>query len=206
MIFLTAPQTWPFDAALAVMVGISLLEGLGLLLAHSPALLLESLLPAMPDGADGPLGWLHVGKVPLLILLILFLAGFTLCGYVIQGAVHGLSGALLPAWLASIPAFFAGLLSVSALGGLLARIIPGDESSAVSEQTLIGRPGVILRGTARQGLAAEAKVRDAHGHAHYVMVEPDLAEETFAEGSAIVLVSKTGARFKCIRNPHPELL
>jgi hypothetical protein len=38
------------------------------------------------------------------------------------------------------------------------------------------------------------------------MVEPDLAEESFAEGSAIVLVSKTGARFKCIRNPHPELL
>ena len=205
MIFLTAPQTWPFGAALAVMVGISLLEVLGLLLAHSPALLLESLLPHMPD-VDGPLGWLHVGKVPLLILLILFLAGFTLCGYVIQGAAHGLSGVLLPAWLASIPAFFAGVLSVSALGGLLARIIPGDESSAVSEQTLIGRAGIILRGTARQGLAAEAKVRDAHGHAHYVMVEPDLAEETFAEGSAIVLVSKTGARFKCIRNPHPELL
>lgn len=205
MIFLTAPQTWPFGAALAVMVGISLLEGLGLLLAHSPALLLESLLPDMPD-VDGPLGWLHVGKVPLLILLILFLAGFTLSGYVIQGVAHGMSGALLPAWLAAIPAFLVGVFSVSALGGLLAKIIPGDESSAVSEQTLIGRAGVVLRGTARPGLAAEARVRDTHGHAHYVMVEPDLAEESFAEGSAIVLVSKTGARFKCIRNPHPELL
>ena len=206
MIFLTAPETWPFGAALAIMVCISILEGLGLLLAHSPSLALESLLPDMPDGIDGPLGWLHVGKVPLLILLILFLAGFTLAGYVIQGVAHGLSGALLPAWLASVPAFFAGVASVSALGGLLARFIPGDETSAVSEQTLIGRAGVILRGTAREGLAAEARVRDAHGHAHYLMVEPDLAEETFAEGSAIVLVRKTGARFKCIRNPHPELL
>lgn len=206
MIFLTAPETWPFGAALAIMVCISILEGLGLLLAHSPSLALESLLPDMPDGIDGPLGWLHVGKVPLLILLILFLGGFTLAGYVIQGAAHGLSGTLLPAWLASVPAFFAGVATVSALGGLLARFIPGDETSAVSEQTLIGRAGVILRGTAREGLAAEARVRDAHGHAHYLMVEPDLAEETFAEGSAIVLVRKTGARFRCIRNPHPELL
>lgn len=206
MIFLTAPETWPFGAALAVMVGISLLEGIGLLLAHSPSLVLENFLPEMPDGVDGPLGWLHVGKVPLLILLILFLAGFTLSGYVFQGIAHGLSGAMLPAWLASVPAFFAGIFTVSGLGGLLARIIPGDETSAVSEQTLIGRAGVILRGTAREGLAAEARVRDANGHAHYVMVEPDLAEETFSEGSAIVLVRKTGARFKCIRNPHPELL
>ena len=205
MIFLTAPQTWPFGAALAVMMGIGLLEGLGLLLAHSPALLLENMLPDMPH-VDGPLGWLHVGKVPLLILLILFLAGFTLSGYVIQALADSLSGALLPAWLAAIPAFLVGVFSVGALGGLLATIIPSDETSAVSEQTLIGRAGVVLRGTARPGLAAEAKVKDAHGHAHYVMVEPDLADDTFAEGSAIVLVSKTGARFKCIRNPHPELL
>ena len=206
MIFLTAPETWPFGSALAVMVGISILEGIGLLLAHSPSLLLEGFLPDMPDGLNGSLGWLHIGKVPLLILLILFLAGFALAGYVIQGLAHGLGGALLPAWLAAIPAFFAGIASVSALGGLLARVIPSDETSAVSEQSLIGRAGVISQGIAREGMAAEAKVRDTNGRTHYVMVEPDLPEETLAEGSAIVLVRKTGVRFRCIRNPHPELL
>jgi hypothetical protein len=47
---------------------------------------------------------------------------------------------------------------------------------------------------------------DANGRAHYVMVEPDITDQTLDEGTAIVLVRKAGARFKCIRNPHPELL
>lgn len=206
MVIFTAPETWPFGAALAVMVGLSIVEGAGLILAYSPSHLLDSLLPDTPDGADGPLGWLHVGKVPLLVLFILFLAGFSVSGYVIQSAAHGLSGALLPAWLASIPAFLAGVSTVNGIGGLIARIMPGDETSAVSEQTLIGRAGVIVKGHARDGMAAEAKVRDANGRAHYVMVEPDIAEQILNEGTAIVLVRKAGARFKCIRNPHPELL
>lgn len=206
MIIFTAPETWPFGAAMAVMVCVSIVEGAGLMLAHSPSLLLENLLPDVSDGADGPLGWLHVGEVPLLILLILFLTGFAISGYVIQSAAYGIAGSLLPAWLASIPAFLAGISTVKGVGGLLAKIIPGDETSAVSEQTLIGRPGVIVKGHARNGMAAEAKVRDAHGKAHYVMVEPDIAEQTLEEGTAIVLVRKAGARFRCIRNPHPELL
>ncbi|ABM38320.1 YqiJ family protein [Polaromonas naphthalenivorans] len=206
MLILSAPETWPFGASLAVMVGLGVIEGAGLLLAHSPSHMLESMLPDPPDGAQGPLGWLHVGKVPLLILLILFLGSFTIAGYALQTAVQSAWGALLPAWLAAIAAFLAGMVAVNALGGLLARIIPQDESSAVSEQTLIGRSGIVIQGIARDGMAAQAKVRDAHGHAHYVMVEPDLTEETFAEGSEILLVSKLGARFKCIRNPHPGLL
>ncbi|MCZ8255461.1 MAG: DUF1449 family protein, partial [Polaromonas sp.] len=75
MIIFTAAETWPFGAALAVMVGLSIVEGAGLMLAHSPSHILESLMPHIPDDMEGPLGWLHVGKVPLLVLLILFLAG-----------------------------------------------------------------------------------------------------------------------------------
>jgi hypothetical protein len=202
----TAAQTWPFGAALALMVALSVLEGVGLLLAHSPSQLLDALLPEMPDGVDGPLGWLHLGKVPMLVLLILFLIGFALSGYLIQGIALTLIGSLLPAWVAVIPALLAGLSITSALGGLLAHVIPRDESSAVSEQSLIGRAGVVVRGVARVGLAAEAKVRDAHGRAHYVMVEPDLPGQVFEEGVNVLLVKKTGASFRGIPNPHPELL
>ena len=206
MTILTAPETWPFGASLAVLVGLSVIEGAGLLLAHSPSQMLDSLLPDMPDGADGPLGWLHVGKVPLLVLLILFLSGFALAGYVLQASIQSFSGVLLPAWLASIPAFLMGISTVKGIGGVLAKIIPQDESSAVSEQTLIGRTGIVIQGNARDGMAAQAKVRDSYGRSHYVMVEPDLIEEIFDEGSDILLVKKVGARFKCIRNPHPTLL
>jgi hypothetical protein len=206
MILFTAPQTWPFGAALALMVTLSVLEGLGLLLAHSPSGFLDNLLPEAPDGVDGPLGWLHLGRVPMLVLLILFLTGFALSGYLIQGVALSLAGHLLPAWVAGIPAALAGLSVTSALGGLIAHLIPHDESSAVSEQSLIGRAGVVVRGVARAGMAAEAKVRDMHGRAHYVMVEPDLPEQVFEEGASVLLIRKLGASFRCIPNPHPELL
>lgn len=199
-------ETWPFAAALAVMVGLAVLEGLGLLFAHSPSSAIDSLLPEIPDGVESPLGWLHLGKVPALVLLILFLAGFAVAGYVIQGVTYKLIGSMWPAWAASIPAVFAGFATVSAVGALLEKIMPKDETSAVSEMSLIGRAGVIVKGHAKAGLAAEAKVRDSYGRAHYVMVEPDVDTEVYNEGSDVLLVKKVGARFKCIRNPHPELL
>jgi hypothetical protein len=55
-------------------------------------------------------------------------------------------------------------------------------------------------------MAAQAKVRDMHGRAHYVMVEPDLPHESFEEGAAVLLVKKNGAKYHGIKNPHPELL
>jgi Protein of unknown function (DUF1449) len=201
-----AAETWPFGAALLLMLGLFIVEGAGILISFSPSSFLDGLLPEMPDGADGPLGWLHLGKVPFLILLCIFLAGFALSGYAVQSFSRVLLGSLLNPWTASVPAVLAGVASVGGLGGLLARIIPADESTAVSEQTLIGRAGVITQGIAREGMAAQAKVRDMHGRAHYVMVEPDIAEQTFAEGTAVLLVKKQGAKFRAIQNPHPDLL
>jgi membrane protein implicated in regulation of membrane protease activity len=182
------------------------IEGAGLLMAASPSSWLDGLLPDLPDGLDGPLGWLHLGKVPFLVLMGIFLAGFAISGYAIQAFSKTLIGGLLPAWGAAIPALFAGVSLVSGLGGLIARVMPSDESSAVSEQTLIGRAGVIVQGHARSGMAAQAKVRDAYGRAHYVMVEPDLPDQEFAEGSTVLLVKKAGAKFHAIKNPHPDLL
>jgi Protein of unknown function (DUF1449) len=203
---LFAPETWPFAAALALMLGLSVLEGIGLMMSHSPSHALDSLIPEVPEGIDGALGWLHLGRVPVLVLLILFLAGFALSGYLIQSLAKGMSGVLLPVWLAVLPSVFVGFSAVNGLGALIAKLIPRDESSAVTEASMIGRAGVIVRGTARVGYAAEAKVRDVNGRAHYLMVEPDMDEQTFSEGAAVLLVRKVGSRFRCIQNPHPELL
>jgi Protein of unknown function (DUF1449) len=201
-----ANETWPFGAALALMLMLFVLEGAGLLFSISPSNWLDGLVPDLPDGVDGPLGWLHLGKVPFLILLGIFLAGFSLSGYAVQSFTKAMVGSLLPAWLASVPALLAGFASVSGLGGLIARIMPSDESTAVSDQSLIGRAGIITQGVASDGIAAEAKVRDVHGRAHYVRVEPDLSGDTFTEGAAVLLVKKQGAKYRGIKNPHPDLL
>jgi hypothetical protein len=201
-----AQETWPFGAALLLMLALFIIEGAGLILSASPSHWLDGLIPEPPEGAGGSLGWLHLGKVPFLILLSIFLAGFAMSGYAIQAFSKALLGSLLPAWMVSFPSLLAGLSLVSGLGGLIARIMPTDETSAVSEQSLIGRAGIVTQGIACRGMAAQAKVRDIHGRAHYVMVEPDLEADTFEEGAAVLLVKKSGAKYHGIRNPHPELL
>lgn len=201
-------ETLPFGVAFALIVGVAVLEGIGMMIAMSPSNLLDHWLPEIDhdSGVDKVLGWLHLGKVPSLVLLLLFLTGYAVFGYSLQIAMRGLSGHYLPAWAAGLLAVPAGLATVRALGALVAHIIPRDESSAVSEQSLLGRAGVVSAGIARQGLAAQARVRDAHGRTHFLLVEPDLADEQFEEGAEVLIVKKLGAVYRAIRNPHPGLL
>jgi membrane protein implicated in regulation of membrane protease activity len=201
-----AQETWPFGSALLLMLALFIIEGAGLLFAASPSSWLDGLVPDLPDSLEGPLAWLHVGKVPFLILLGIFLAGFSISGYAIQAFSSALFGQWMPAWLAAVPAMLGGMSLVRGLGGLLARLVPSDETSAVSEMSLIGRAGLVVQGIARKGSAAQMKLRDIHGRTHYVLVEPDRPDETFEEGAAVLLVKKNGARYMGIRNPHPELL
>ena len=71
--FLAAPEVLPFTVALALMLMIGLVEafGLGASAIHADAGL------DLDDGG-GFLGWLGVGSVPLLVLIVIFLALFGL--------------------------------------------------------------------------------------------------------------------------------
>jgi hypothetical protein len=204
----TAPETLPFGVGFGLIVGIALFEGLGMLVSMSPSNLIDDWLPDVSgdDALDRVLGWLHVGRVPALVLLLLFLTGYVLFGYGLQMVAHGLFGGYLPAWMAGLLAVPSGMATVRGLGSLIAHIVPRDETSAVSEQSLVGRVGVVTAGAARRGLAAQARVRDAHGRSHYLMVEPDLDDEVFEEGAQVLVVRKAGAFYRCIANPHPGLM
>lgn len=202
-----APQNLPFGVAFALIVFIALLEGLGMMISMSPSNWLDDWLPdADSEGAlDRVLGWLHLGRVPSLVLLLLFLTGYAVFGYGLQMVARGFSGHFLPAWAAGLLAVPAGLATVRGLGALVAHIIPRDESTAVSHETLLGRSAIVSAGLARAGLAAQARVRDAHGRTHYLLVEPDLPDDTFDEGTEVLLVKKQGAIYRAIRHPHPQL-
>lgn len=204
----TAPETFPFGVAFALIVAIGLIEGFGMLVSLSPSNLLDHWLPDVDGdtGLDRVLGWLHIGKVPSLVLLLLFLTGYTLFGYALQMVAHGLLGHYMAGWLAGLVSVPPAMATVRGLGALIAHIIPRDETSAVSEMSLIGRTGTVSTGTARRGLAAQARVRDQHGSTHYLMVEPDIDDEVFEEGAQVLIVRKAGAFYRCIANPHPTLL
>jgi hypothetical protein len=223
--FLGHPGNLPFAVSLYVMFGIAALEGISLLLGGGLSHWIDSWfdhdidvdldvdadaatidLDTGHDFVSHALGWLHVGAVPVLVVIVLFLTSFALCGFTLQSLVSGLTGYMLPAGLAWIPALAGTLPAVRFTGGRIARWMPKEETSAVSQQTFVGRIAVIVLGVARAGEPAQARLRDEHGRSHYVLVEPDVPGEELASGSEVLIVKLEGARFRAIRPPSPALV
>jgi hypothetical protein len=205
-----APESWPFILAAVLMVVLTVIEGMALMIGHSASHWIDGVMPDF-DGVEGVvnsvLGWLHVGKAPILALIVTFLTAFAVIGFVVQIAAGSLTGYFVPAFLAAIPAFLGAVPVVRVVGGLMAKFLPKDETTAVSDASLIGRVAIIVTGTAVAGRPAEARLHDEHGTTHYVMVEPEEQEARFDKGSSVLLVRQVGGRrFHAIRNPKPDLL
>lgn len=223
MTFLLSSQNMPFTISLVLMLAMAILEGVTTLIGAGFSDLLDSILPDMDVDVDVDLdadldadfhtpglftkllGWLKVGEVPILMLVIVFLTSFGLIGLFCQSMSVRFLGHMLPGALASIPSFFATLPVVRMCGGVLARIIPKDETESVSEESFVGRVAVITLGQAECGKAAQARLNDEHGQAHYIMVEPDLPDACFEQGSVVLIVSHEGPVYKAIANPSAAL-
>lgn len=235
--FVLQPENIPFSVALAIMLGIAVLEGVLTVLGAGLSHFLDQIIPdsfgdidADADidvdvlQADGVhidaghtelgsasamskmLGWLCVGKVPVLVLLVLFLTSFGLSGLAIQGVLNTVFGTLFPALLTSIGAVIAGAMLTRWSGLAIARLIPKDETDAVSRESFVGRVATITLGEARQGTPAQAKLRDRFGLVHYVMVEPDDTEEIFSRGDEILIIDRNGSHFIAVRNTNAALV
>jgi len=198
--FLTPPYL-PFAIAFVVMVGIGLIETIGLGLG---SLDLDGDVGGAGDG--GLLDWLGLGgELPILIWLTSLLGCFTLAGVAIQQGATALAGASL-AWPAAAgAAALAGLLLNTVAANGLARVMPGFETSAITTDDLLRRRGTILEGTARRGAPARARVVDDHGQAHVVMVEPHDDADALATGDIALLVRREGVLFFAVPDGHTLL-
>lgn len=208
---LFAAETWPFTVATLLMLLIATVEGIAMVVGANLSEWLQHALPDPWDSVDGPfdklLGWLHVGRVPVLVLLVLFLAGFALTGFALNMVVHRFLGVWVAPLISAPLAFFATLPVVRTLGAGLARLIPQDQTYAVSFESLIGRVATIVSGTARPGYPAQARVPNEHGQNLYVMVEPETEGTTFQSGERILLMKQiSGSRFTGVVNPWPDLI
>lgn len=224
-----SPATAPFAVAICLMVMLAAVELIGALMGMPASAMLDSLLPEIeadvdldiemdyaggPLDADAPggpntlspgpmsqiLGWLCIGRVPVLVLLIVFLTAFGLTGFVIQGVVAQIFGATLPALIAVLPAFFAAILATRVCGLGLAKIMPKEQTEAVSQKQFIGKVATILRGEARKGSPAEAKLTDSFGRTHYLLIEPDDQLGSFPQGSDVIVVKQSGSIYQAIFN------
>lgn len=196
--FLGAPENLAFVAALVLMLLIGAAEAIGL---GGSAVDLDA---DAPDG-DGVLGWLGVGQVPLLVLLVVFLLAFGLTGLIGQQLLFDTTGGLLSLWFA-VPAAAVAALPLTALGArALSRVLPRDETTAVSLDTLVGRTATIVTGRATAGSPARARVDDDHGQPHYVMVEPDNPGQCFEQGDPVLLVRREAETFRGISRGDTRL-
>ncbi|MCK0068078.1 YqiJ family protein [Kordiimonas laminariae] len=206
--FVLQAENLPFAVALALLVLIGLIEGVGMLLGFAVSGLLDNLFPDADLDMDADIGdhgafgelltWLRVKEVPVIAILIAFLTSFSIVGFAIQQVLFSITSWMLPAVVAAVIAVFASLPGVRLFAGVLAKIMPRDETSAISRNEFIGHTATITLGVAATGSPAEAKFRDKHGTTHYLMVEPDNKGEEFSQGSDVLIVREEGARFFAI--------
>lgn len=191
--FLFATENIVFVSAIVLMLLIGAVQAIGIagdldLDIHGDADLLGWL----------GLGWLGLGRLPLLMLLAIFLALFGMIGLIGQHLLLDFAGAMLSPLIAAPAAFLASLPLTGFAARWLAPLLPRDQSSAVPLDALTGSFARIVTGVARSGSPARARVEDAYGQAHYVMVEPDNAGQTLEEGETILLVRREDHVFRAI--------
>lgn len=196
------------------MLGILGLEVLSLLAGLGLSEVIDNLFDATDVGLDTDIdgdaeiensfiskyiAWIKVKNVPMLILLIVFLAAFSITGFVGQSFLVRIFDLVLPKWVAILGAIAIGFPIYKWTSGLLGEKIFKEETSALSEKTFIGQIAEINTGTARVGLPAEAKLKDHFGQLHYFLVEPEDENETFEQGTEVQLIRKDENTFKAIK-------
>jgi hypothetical protein len=221
---LSAGPNAVFIVALVLMLVVALIETISLLSGFGFSHLFESWFPpggvgavldsahAAPLDADlsgvsgftKVMAWIRVGRVPLLMLLVVFLCAFGVVGIGVQLVCLHYTGAYLPPLLAAPIAAAVGLPVTRVIGRGLPVVLPKDESSAITEGSFIGRSATVVLGVARPGAAAQARLRDEFGQHHYVMVEPDAGCDDFPVGTKVLLVKRQGGSFLCIADTRPD--
>jgi len=198
--FLLADINIGFAIALCSVLALATLEGVGMLIGLSMMNLLDHISPIdldidvdadLPAGGLTPLlGWLCLNRLPLLIWLVLFLTCFGIVGYSLNFILLDNSMVNLSEFLTYSLSFILALYATHYIGKPLSRLLPKNESSAISNNSFNGLIATITIGTAKQDSPAEASLTDSFNQKHYVLVTPDDDNEEFSQGQQVVLVEK----------------
>lgn len=197
----------PFSFALLLMFGLGLIEIFGLMLGissltHSPDVDVDANLhlDGAGHGFSQLLSWLHIGRAPLLILLVFFLLGFGLSGILLQQLSLQLLGIFSHAALVAIPSLMIGLTHMNWGGRFVNRYLPKDETQSISREHFIGQTVTITVGESRINDPAEAKFTDSFGQVHYVMVEPDDDSFYLKQGEQALIIRQEGPIYRVVPN------
>lgn len=195
-----APECLPFAVSALILVGLTALEMLSLLVGFSFGEVLNKAWPEDHGGISGLLSWLNYGGVPVLVLIMLLLGMFAINGFVLQAVAHAF-WAPLPALIASVPAFLVAIPAVRYSSGLVARIVPRDETYVVDLADFVGRIAEVTVGPLDQGLPGRVRAKDRHGNWHVFRAKAAPDEAPIAIGAQVLIVDRKSDVFIAIIAP-----
>jgi hypothetical protein len=203
--FLSMPNSGVFLASLGVTLLLCVVEGLALAFAGTTTPSFMDFDAGDGDAGGGMLGYLNAGHVPLTLFVASAAAVFGLTGLGVQQVATGTLGAPLDLTWAVPIAALAAIPGTHFMTRTLGAMLPKTETTAISGDDLIGRTGEIMAGVGKRDAPVQAKLRDEHGQAHYVMVEPMRDDDTLRQGQAIMLSSRVGAIYHVIKTASEVL-
>jgi Protein of unknown function (DUF1449) len=200
---LLAPDVRPFAVAAAIMAVLGGIELLTTLVGFSISELLGKDVAIEADshnGLGGLLLWINAGRLPLLILIILAFGVFSIEGFLLQGIAHA-AGFAIPVAIAALIAIAGSIPVIRTTSRGIARIIPRDETYAVSDADFVGKVALVSVGPLDQGLPGRVRLKDVFGNWHTVSARASRDSPALAVGASVLLVDRDAKSFIAISAP-----
>ena len=200
---LLAPEVRPFAVAAAIMAVLGGIELLTTLVGFSISELLGTDVNVQADshnGLGGLLLWINAGRLPLLILLVLAFGVFSIEGFLLQGVAH-MVGTAVPVAIATLVAAAGSIPVIRTTSRGIARIIPRDETYAVSDDDFVGKIAMVSVGPLDQGLPGRVRLKDVFGNWHTVSARASRDSPALAVGASVLLVDRDAKSFIAISAP-----
>ena len=182
-------ENMPFTIALCVALLIGIVELFSLLLGGISNAF-DGFLPdkdiSLSTDIDGfsLTDYLCIGKIPLLMWLVVFLVSYGLSGIILQMIFH------LNVYIAGIIVLFLSTIPTRYVSLFLHKVIPQDETDALSHNDFIGYSATIILGKSTKDHPAEAAFIDKFNQKHYIMVEPENDDELYFQGDVVIITAK----------------
>jgi hypothetical protein len=200
---LLAPDVRPFAVAAAIMVTLGGIELLTTMIGLSISEFIGKDFAVEAENHNALSGlflWINAGRLPLLILIILVLAVFSVGGFLLQGMAHAV-GSTIPVPIAAVATAAGSIPVIRNASRGLARIIPRDESYAVSENDFVGKVATVSVGPLDQGLPGRVRLKDVFGNWHTVSARASRDSEALPVGASVLLVDRDARSFVAIAAP-----
>jgi hypothetical protein len=200
----------PYLFAIAFVALIGAVEIVSLLLGNVISGFIDSHFGDYDAAASGHLNqffhYLNFGRVPALVVLCLIAGSFGLSGILIQHLSISLLQFPLPDFLlVPVCLIFSGVCT-HYTGRLLGRWLPGDETTAITEDDFIGEMAIITGQHATAQRPCEGKFKDKFGQMHYLLLEPEDGK-AFKKGDKVLIICRLSAsRYLAEINPWPNVL